>query len=153
MVNDDILIKVIRKRGHKTDWPMYVREMRKRLLEIKLGFMGIGDNHLSLVEFQDIKEGDLFIWDLYVESLKRSGDEAPILLQKLENGKALIEGIGNGIDSVRDPDRIKYRWRDTIDMPPIDPHFLVYRFDARPSVMTGGPSYYFIAKAYRDNRF
>lgn len=153
MVNDDILIKTLRKRGHKTDWPEYVRAMIKRLEEIKLGFQGIGNNHLSLVTYDEIKDGEYFIWDIYIDSLERTGDEAPILFQKLSNEKGLIDGIGIGIDSKRDPDRIKYRWRDIVDLPPIKSDDLVYRFDARPDIMTGGPGYYFMAKAYRDNRY
>lgn len=153
MVNDDILIKVERSRDHKTDWPKYVRAMRERLKEIKLGFQGIGNDHLDLVTFDKIQDGDIFIWDLYVESLHRFGDEAPLLLRNLGDGKVLIEGIGCGIDSKRDPDRIKLRWMDVIDMPPIKPEDLVYKYVARPNLYSGGPSYYYWFKAYRDSRY
>ena len=51
---------------------------------MKLGFPGIGNDHMSLIPFSEIKEGDWFIWDLYVESMDRSGDEAPILFEVLE---------------------------------------------------------------------
>lgn len=152
MINDDILIKYARKRGYKKTWPDQVNRMKTRMTEMKLGFMGIGNDHLSLVEFQTIKEGNIFIYDPYVESGSGTGDEAPLMLKVLPEGKCYIEGIGVGLDSQRDPDRIRFRWRDTIPMPNLDPEFLVYKVEVRPT-LNGGPGYYYFFKSYRDFRY
>lgn len=152
MINDDILIKYARKRGYKKTWPDQVNRMKTRMTEMKLGFMGIGNDHLSLVEFQIIKEGNIFIYDPYVESGSGTGDEAPLMLKVLPEGKCYIEGIGVGLDSQRDPDRIRFRWRDTIPMPNLDPEFLVYKVEVRPT-LNGGPGYYYFFKSYRDFRY
>ena len=152
MINDDILIKYARKRGYKKTWPDQVNRMKTRMTEMKLGFMGIGNDHLSLVEFQTIKEGNIFIYDPYVESGSGTGDEAPLMLKVLPEGKCYIEGIGVGLDSQRDPDRIRFRWRDTIPMPNLDPEFLVYKVEVRPT-LNGCPGYYYFFKSYRDFRY
>lgn len=152
MVNDDILIKFSRKRGYKYTWPDQVNKMKSRMTEMKLGFPGIGNDHISLVEFGLIKPGDIFIYDPYIESGNGNGDEAPIMLRVLESGECFVEGIGCGWDLVRDPNRINIRWKDIISMPPIDKNFLVFRVDIRPT-LNGGPGYYYFFKSYRDFRF
>ena len=152
MVNDDILIKFSRKRGYKYTWPDQVNRMKSRMTEMKLGFPGIGNDHISLVEFGSIKPGDIFIYDPYVESGNGVGDEAPVMLRVLESGECIIEGIGCGWDSQRDPDRTKFRWKDILSMPPLDPSFLVFRVDIRPT-LNGGPGYYYFFKSYRDMRY
>ena len=152
MVNDDILIKYSRKRGYKYTWPEQVVKMKARMMEMKLGFPGIGNDHISLVEFDSIKVGDIFIYDPYVESGNGTGDEAPVMLRVLESGDCLVEGIGCGWDSKRDPDRIVIKWRDVVPMPQLDPKFLVFRVDIRPT-LNGGPGYYYFFKSYRDMRF
>jgi hypothetical protein len=151
MINTDIIIKIERQRGHKYDWPEQTREMIKRLNELKLGFPGLGNDHLSLVPFEQIKQGDWFIWDEYIESKKR-GDSAPMMLNWIEPGKARIEGIGCGLDLKRDPDRIRYRWMDIIDLPELKEGQLVVRVDVRPT-LNGGPGYYYFYKSYRDFRY
>ena len=150
MINDDILIKTARERGYKTTWPDQVVRMKARMYNMRLGFPGIRNDHLSLVEFQNIKEGDIFIYDPYVELGDGVGDEAPVMLRALPGGKCYIEGIGCGLDS-DDPKRIKRRWQDIIDKPNIDPHFLVQRVEVRPD-LNGGPGYYYFFKSYRDFR-
>ena len=130
MVNDDILIKFARKRGFSKTWPDQVNKMKSRMTEMKLGFPGIGNDHLSLMEYQNLNPGEIFIYDPYVES----------------------GAIGDGLDSQRDPERIKFRWRDTIQLPPLPPEFLVFRVDPRPT-LNGGPGYYYFYKSYRDFRY
>ena len=153
MINDDILIKFARKRGYSKTWPDQVNLMKSRMMDMKLGFPGLGNDHLTLLEFQNIKVGDIFIYDPYVETGTNAGDEAPIMLKVLdETGNCYIEGIGCGLDSQRDPDRIRFRWRDTISMPPIDPNFLVFKVEPRPT-LNGGPGYYYFFKSYRDFRY
>ena len=155
MINDDVLIKVARKQlGHLYDWPDVVVAMKSRLEEIKLGFTGIRNDHLSLINFNQLKQDDLFIVDSYF-GIDFTGpfDEAPIMLHWLENNKYQIEGIGCGLDSIRDPDRIKFRWKDIIDCPNLLPeNHLVFRFDARPDQFCGGAAHYAVYKAYKDNR-
>lgn len=153
MINDDLLIKVCRKRGHYTDWPKYVRAMKRRMTEMKLGFPGIGNDHLDLIEYENIKNDDLFIWDVCAESLERNLDDAPLLLRKTGQQTFLIEGIGCGLDSKRDPDRLKFRWMDTIELPALDPHILVFKYVARPDLFSGGASYYYWYKSPRDFRY
>lgn len=152
MINDDILIKLSRKRGFKYTWPEQVIKMRKRLTSMKLGFPGIGNDHISLVEYRTINKGDIFIHDPYVESGEGVGDEAPVMYLDLGNGYCNVEGIGCGVDSIRDPERNKIRWQDTVIKPSLPEDFLVYRVDVRPT-LNGGPGYYYFFKAFRDNRF
>lgn len=151
MVNDDILIKYSRARGHSIDWPEQTRVMKERLKEMKLGFPGIGNDHISLIPVSKLNLGDIFIYDPYIESSAR-GDEAPIMLRIIDSdGYCYVEGIGCGEDLLRDPDRIKIRWKDEVPFPPINEDFLVYRVDVRPT-MNGGPGYYYFFKSYRDFR-
>lgn len=150
MLNNDTLIKYSRNRGHKTDWPDKVNYMRLRLDEIKLGFPGIRNDHLSLVEWKDIVEGDIFIYDSNIEDKVRP-TEAPIMFRKLPENNLYIEGIGCGLDLERDPYRLKYRWKDTIKSPGFSDNQLVYRVDVRPTI-NGGPGYYYFFKSYRDFR-
>ena len=152
MVNDDILIKFSRKRGHRYTWPDQVNLMKARMTEIKLGFHGIGNDHISLVEFKTIKPGDIFIYDPYVELGNSAGDEAPVMLRVLDSGDCFVEGIGCGWDSIRDPERIKIRWKDVVPMPSLNSDFLVFRVDIRPT-LNGGPGYYYFFKSYRDMRY
>ena len=151
MINDDTLIKIERARGFKHDWPAQVIKMRQRMINMKLGFPGIGNDHISLVEFGKIQEDDIYIYDPYVEAGDGVGDEAPIMLRDLGNGKCYVEGIGCGVDSIRDPER-RLRWMDIIDKPNIPSNFLVFRVDVRPT-LNGGPGYYYFFKSYRDARF
>jgi len=151
MINDDVLIKYSRQRGFNVTWPEQVIKMKLRMTEMKLGFPGIGNDHLSLVEYKDIKKDDIFIYDPYVELGNNVGDEAPLMLRVLGNNKCYIEGIGCGIDSLRDPERLKFRWKDIIDLPNLPQNFLVFRVEPRPT-LNGGPAYYYFFKSYRDFR-
>lgn len=151
MINDDVLIKIERRRGHRYTWPEQVIKMKERLTSMKLGFAGIGNDHLSLVEFKDIKKGDVFIYDPYVELGNNVGDEAPIMFRYLGDGRYYIEGIGCGVDSIRDPYRVNFRWMDTITGFELPDDFLVCRVDVRPT-LNGGPGYYYFFKSYRDCR-
>ena len=152
MVNDDVLIKYAWISGHKSDWPDFVMAMKNRMTEMKLGFPGIGNNDITLVEFNTLKPGDLFIYDPYINV--PSGivyDEAPVMYQILEDNRLYVEGIGKGDDSIRDPLRLNIRWRDVLPPMILDPTFPVFRVDSRPT-MNGGPAYYYFFKAYHDQR-
>ena len=152
MINDDVLIKATRARGHKKDWPEVVVGMKERLREMKSGFPGIRDEHMTLMTFDQLAVGDIFIYDEHLEDYAgRSGDEAPIMYRILESGEVQIEGIGYGVDSKRDPDRLLYRWMDKIPMPKIDSSSLVCCIDVRPT-LNSGSAYYYFYKSYRDYR-
>ena len=151
MVNDDVLIKYAWNSGHKEDWPDFVMAMKNRMIEMKLGFPGIGNNDITLVEYGCLGVGDLFIYDPYINVPSNVlYDEAPVMFQILDRGLGYIEGIGKGDDS-KDPLRLQRRWRDTISLPPLQPTFPVFRVDSRPT-MNGGPAYYYFFKAYHDQR-
>ena len=152
MINDDIIIKFIRKvRGYKTEWPEKVIQFKSRLEELKLGFPGIGNDDISLDFYENIMEGDIFIYDGDLEKEER-GDEAPVMLKKLEGGKYLIFGIGFGYDLKRDPLRLKLRWGDIIESISLSPRDLVVKVDARPT-LNGGAAYYYFYRSYRDFRY
>lgn len=148
MVNIDVLAKSSREVDPE-NWPRLTYSKLVELEEIKSGFPGIKSNHISLVDFGDIKEHDIFI---YSEASITKGDEAPLMLMKCENGKYIILGIGKGEDSIRDPKRLLFRWRDIIDKPNLlVPGIKVYRVDVRPT-LNGGPGYYYFFRSYRDFR-
>lgn len=152
MIDNNTLIKYIRSKGHKTDWPDLVNLMNTRLGEMKLGFPGIGNDHISLSEFSLIRPGDIFIYDKYFISPIRK-DEAPIMLRCIDKDTFYIEGIGCGVDSVRDPDRVFLRYGSMIknNIVMIGEQDPVFNVDVRPT-LEGGPGYYYFFKSYRDFR-
>lgn len=157
MINDDIIIKWERSRGHKYDWPTVVNHFKSRLQEMKMGFPGIGDDHLSIVRFDNIQKGEIFIFDPYIETDFR-GDLAPIMFRCISidsnmEGLYRIEGIGRGFDLTRDPNRLEYRWGDEKYISKLAPDdFPMLRVDVRPT-LNGGPGYYYFFKSYRDFRY
>lgn len=150
MIDSGTIIKIVRSRGHKSDWPEWTNAIIEKLGEMKLGFPGIGNDHLSLVTMKTIEPGEIFIWDPYLYLIQPRGDEAPYMLKSLESGEFLILGIGCGIDSIRDPDR-NIRVGDIIKLS-LGPDDLVCRVDVRPTLQ-GGPGYYYFFKSYRDFRY
>lgn len=153
MINNDVLIKYIRGKGYLHDWIDKVISMKERLREMKLGFPGIGNSHISLSTIQEINLGDIFIVDPYLMSNCR-GELAPIMYKSLGQEGYLIEGIGCGFDLSRDPDRTKYRWNDIIQEFPenIPSNYPIIKVDVRPT-SNGGPGYYYFFKSYRDFRY
>ena len=151
MINDETIIKIVRKRGYSRTWPDQVNRMKARLEWIRLGFPGIRNDHLSIIKPGDLKIGDLFIYDEYLEKGFGYGDEAPLMLKVLGGGKVEIIGIGQGDDSIRDPERIKLRWKDIIDSPKLDPDELILSVNPSPT-LNGGSAYYYFFKSYRDSR-
>lgn len=150
MINLDTIIKIVRTRGYKDTWPEQTRYILSRLEEIKSGFPGIRNDHLSIIPYNKILEGDIFIYDSYLEKEPRLYDDSPIMLKLLPNNLFYVEGIGRGLDLVRDPRRELIKWRDTISFSvPMDS--LVLRVDVRPT-LNGGPGYYYFFRSYRDYR-
>ena len=135
------------------DWPDYARCLRDRIEECKLGFPGIRSEHLTVTKLNLITEGQIFILDRSLfDYPKRLSDEAPIMYRKTSEGW-LIEGIGQGLDLVRDPDRVKFRWMDMKEEIDAPNDQVILRVDCRPDLITGGPGYYYFYKAFRDNRW
>lgn len=152
MINDDTIIKFIRKvRGYREEWPEKVILFKERLEEMKRGFPGLGNSHLSIESFNNIKVGDIFIIDNSLEKKIRD-DSAPLMLEKTGPNSYDVQGIGYGLDLIRDPDRTKIRWGDTISLAGIEVNDLVIKVDVRPT-LNGGPGYYYFFKSYRDFRF
>jgi hypothetical protein len=151
MINDDTLIKIVRSRGYKKTWPDQVNRMKARLTWIKLGFPGIRNDHLTISLAKDLKEGDLYIYDQYLEKGFGYGDEAPLMLKWINPEQTEIVGIGQGEDSRRDPTRKLLRWKDIIPAPQLDPDTLVLSVNPSPT-LNGGSAYYYFFKSYRDLR-
>lgn len=151
MINDETLIKIVRGRGHKRTWPEQVILMKERLEWVRLGFPGIRNDHLSLIKFSDLKIGDIYIYDQYLEKGFGFGDEAPLMLKWINQDQTEIIGIGQGDDSMRDPERLKLRWKDIIPAPQLDPSVLVLLVNPNPT-LNGGSAYYYFFKSYRDLR-
>lgn len=156
MINDDVLIKLSRKQlGHSDDWPEFVISLKKRIREIKLGFPGIKNNHLSIINVNNLNINDTFIIDDYFgkDNIDFT-DNAPLMLKILEKPKHfLIEGIGIGTDINRDPYRLNFRWKDIIYIDNLERiNNIVFRVDVKPDSVTGGPGYYYFFKSYRDFR-
>ena len=147
MIDTGRLIKIVRGRGF-TDWPEKVKCMSERIDECKLGFPGIGNDHMSLLEYREISTDELFIYDPYLTSDQRGQEYVPMMLKKLGENKYLVVGIGLGLNTA-DPRR-EIRWKDTVTLD-IPGDNLVMRVDVRPKE-TGGPGYFYFFRAYRDHR-
>ncbi|MBP3732173.1 MAG: hypothetical protein J6I84_02895 [Bacilli bacterium] len=151
MINDDTIIKIERLRGFKRTWPEQTNRVKSRLQWVREGFPGIRNDHLDLTTYARIKTGSLYIWDPYLEKGFGFGDEAPLMLKDLGNGKSEVIGIGKGSDSKRDPTRTLIRWKDIIPTPIIAPSELVLRVNPKPT-LNGGSAYYYFYKSPRDQR-
>ncbi len=153
MINLDVLIKYVRSGPKRNDWIYEVRRLKDRLDEMKLGFPGIRNDHLSLVSLDSLVVGDIFIVDpIFINASYFSDREwfIPKMYRVLGDGKFEILGIGCGKDNC-DPDRTIYRYRDIVsyhDFPHVSQVFLV---QCRPK-LTGGSGYYYFYKSYRDLR-
>lgn len=152
MINLQTIVKIVRGHGHSLDWPEASKRLIQRLQEIKKGFPGIRNDHLSFIEITQAKEGDLIIIDKYLETSWSSNNEPPLMLRVLPGLKGyVVEGIGIGEDK-DDPYRVKMRWKDIIPELPYNIQGLVLRVDVKPT-LNGGPGYYYFFKSYRDFRY
>jgi hypothetical protein len=138
MINEDVIIKIVRNNGHKTDWPELVQQFFIRLDEIKLGFPGIRNSDLSYVNYTTIGVDDIFIYDDF---------RTPVMYKKLDDNNFEVVGIGCG--SYEAPGEKLFRWKDIIQRNFNDSY--VYRVDCRPTE-NGGHGYYYFYRAYRDYR-
>lgn len=115
MINDDILIKVIRKdKGYRSDWPERVRNLKNRLHECLMGFPGIGLNDLTFTS-EIVSSDEYIIIDRHLWDSKRYSDYAPMLIHTIPNADYwIIEGIGCQEDLKEDPTRTLKRWKDPV---------------------------------------
>lgn len=125
MINDDVLRKWSDKRIAMGDVDLnkeftYNRDSRIHklkidILRIKLGFKGIGNRHMSLIDVRDVKRGDKIIWDYYLDN--NSWDEtleySPKIFQIISrstqgdpNTRGILLGVGEGTDKDGDPGRV-----------------------------------------------
>lgn len=132
MVDVNVLIKVTRKLGI-LDWPTQVNYMRLHLEEMLKGFPGIGLGHLTLIEYKDLLEDDIYIYD---PSILSENTETPMMIKE-----GVIIGIGCGSNTGKLPgDKFN---KD------ISPTLLVLRVDCRPKD-TGGAGYYYFYKSKKN---
>lgn len=163
MINDDVLIKYslkrIREDNHplRNNWVDYTRLLQSQILYITLGFPGIGRDDISITSSHNLQPGQRVFFDdnLDANCGRTDTDHAAILGKILEisqSGEAriIIEGIGQGLDLTRDPDR-KLKWRDEIIINLYQyPTVLILNSVPRPD---GGPVYYYFMKSTRDYRY
>ena len=163
MINDDILIKYVREADYSQDWPDQVRIIKERLKELKEGFPGIGNNCMTLLKYGNLTTGDIFIIDPFIDSEVREETCTPTMFYWLTPEIFRVEGIGRGLDLKRDPERLRYRWKDCVGIGQVEEcfkytsyrpmqNFPVLEIDVRPTP-NGGPGYYYFYKSPRDLRY
>ena len=115
MINDDILIKVIREdKNYKFDWPERVRNLKKRLQECLMGFPGIGFKDLTFTS-QPTESDEYIIIDRHLWDFERYTDYAPMLIHMIPDARYwIIEGIGCQEDLREDPTRTLKKWKDPV---------------------------------------
>lgn len=165
MINDDVIVKYARTRmagGHTLwfesgNWPDYVRMLKQQILEVKLGFPGIGDEDLSLIGCGQAAVGKRVILsdNLDANCGSTDTDHAPILglilgIDSEGYGLIEIEGIGSGLDFTRDPDRL-LRWGQQHAIQLLD-YQTILEVTSKPRP-DGGSVYYYFNKHPRDARW
>lgn len=125
MINDDVLRKWSERmisegningfKKYTYDRDLRIHKLKHDILRIKLGFKGIGNDHMSLIDVCNVKRGDRIIWDYYLDnnSWDDSMDFAPKIFQIIsmksqgdEHNRGILLGIGNGRDTDGDPGRM-----------------------------------------------
>lgn len=163
MINDDILVKFSKNRikeGHALlgNWVDYTRLLQDQLLYIILGFPGIGRNDLSLISNDSLQVGQRLILDANFDGNIGviDTDIAAVMGVVLQYdpltkvGLLEIEGIGQGTDFSRDPDR-NLKWRDIIEIDFKD-YPTILEVISKPR-SDGGSVYYYFMKHNRDSRW
>lgn len=115
MINDDVLRKWIMNHPTSEDYQTRLDRFNRDLLRIKLGFKGIGNRHISLIELSQLKRGNRIIFDYYIDLNSRnpgsrSMSVSPKAFQIValksmgdEHNKGILLGIGDGKDMDGDP--------------------------------------------------
>lgn len=115
MINDDVLRKWILKHETSEDFESRINRFNRDLLRIKLGFKGIGNRHISLIETNAIKRGYRILMDYYIDingnASSRYFKVSPKLFQIVALTSAgdpynlgILLGVGDGTDLDGDPD-------------------------------------------------
>lgn len=158
MINIDVIIKIVREMSPGDEnWPVYSRILFNRIKECLQGFPGLGFDDVSLMTTTTFLSTKYDRWIEDKELMNWTGervtDVAPTMYRKFTNIGVIIDGIGCQKDLSRDPERIKYRWRDLVENPlnTYHPYELLLVVTCNPR-KDGGPGYYYFYKAYRDRR-
>lgn len=114
MINDDVLRKWILRYNTSEDFTSRINRFNRDLLRIKLGFKGLGNRHVSLINNSDIKRGYRVIMDYYIDingnNSARYLSVSPKLFQIVAltsfgdpYNLGILLGIGDGEDLHGDP--------------------------------------------------
>lgn len=114
MINDDVLRKWILRHETSEDFVSRINRFNRDLLRIKLGFKGMGNRHISLIENESIKRGYRILIDYYIDingnNSARYLSVSPKLFQIVALTSAgdpynlgILLGIGDGEDTHGDP--------------------------------------------------
>lgn len=115
MINDNVLKKWMSRHDTGENPDSRLRRFNNDILRIKLGFKGIGNRHLSLIELDQLKRGNKIIWDYYIDingnESSRSFQVTPKIFQIVslstlgdKDTLGILLGIGSGTDYDGDPD-------------------------------------------------
>lgn len=113
MINDNVLKKWIAAYPTEDNADSRISKFNKDILRIKLGFKGIGNRHMSLINCNNIKRGNKIIVDYYIDinGGDRKLDVAPKIFQIVSltsygdpHNLGILLGIGDGSDLHGDPD-------------------------------------------------
>lgn len=115
MINDDVLRKWILRHETSEDFRSRLDRFNRDLLRIKLGFKGIGNRHISLIENESIKRGYRVLIDYYLDINGNKSSRKMMVSPKLfqivaltsagdSHNLGILLGIGDGPDWDGDPD-------------------------------------------------
>lgn len=141
MVNEDTVIKIIRNEEKIEDWPRMSFLMLTCWRDIlAAGFPGIGFPSVTLVRFDKIKPGDIFI--AAIDS-NYEEETAPKMWEMIDPSTLKIVGIGCGHSSKKLGDY--YTPQGNIHT------YYTLRVDCRPTE-NGGPGYHYFYRTDKDFR-
>lgn len=141
MINNDVLRKFgikyfdLDNRGLDS----FISRTNREILRIKLGFQGIGNRHMSIIDSGQILRGYRIIIDDYIFNPEKpiTYDEySPKIFQiisSMNQGdntfRGILLGIGNGMDLLGDPSRSLVIGK-TYDLGDITSYDLVLKLDS-----------------------
>lgn len=148
MINDDVLRKWSDRRIEMGDVDLMrpftlnrlsrIHKLKVDILRIKLGFRGIGNRHMSLIEAREVKRGDKVIWDYYLDN--NAWDDkllySPKIFQIISRStqgdpctRGILLGVGEGPDTDGDPNRVLQIGR-TYNLDNLDDFNAIIRLDS-----------------------
>lgn len=165
MINEDTIVKYsveqlkrnFMPKPECNNWVDYSRFLIHQIKYIKDGFPGISDSDLQLIDLDKVIPGIRIILDdnLDANCGVTNTDHAAILglvKEKTGDNKILIEieGIGQGFDFTRDPDRnLKWKKEFVVDL---NKYHCILQMITTPRE-DGSPVYYYYYKSTRDSRY